>query len=65
MNCKLYTCSIILFLKLLQIDLIPAEVVVAWKNYFQTKFPELNIICFTSFPKDPQEIKHMETKGVD
>jgi hypothetical protein len=37
--------------------------VVAWKDYFQQKFPDLNIICFTSFPKDPEEIKQMEIKG--
>ena len=35
----------------------------AWKAYFQEKFPDMNIICFTSFPKDPEEIRQMETKG--
>jgi hypothetical protein len=38
--------------------------VVAWKDYFQKKFPDLHIICFTSFPKDPEEIRQMEIKGL-
>lgn len=50
--------------KYFQIDLVSPEVVVAWKDYFQKKFPDLNIICFTSFPKDPEEIKQMEVKGL-
>ncbi|XP_028410961.1 guanine nucleotide-binding protein-like 1 [Dendronephthya gigantea] len=45
-----------------KIDLVSPEVVVAWKDYFQGKFPDLNIICFTSFPKDSEEIRQMEVK---
>ncbi|CAB4005480.1 guanine nucleotide-binding -like 1 isoform X1 [Paramuricea clavata] len=45
-----------------KIDLVPPEVVVAWKDYFHKKFPDLHIICFTSFPKDPEEIRQMEIK---
>eukprot|EP00731_Ephydatia_muelleri_P037657 Em0531g1a len=32
------------------IDLVPPEVVVAWRHYFLSKFPELDVICFT-YPK--------------
>lgn len=42
--------SIILILN--KIDLVPAPVVVAWKRYFENKFPKLHIITFTSFPKN-------------
>eukprot|EP00731_Ephydatia_muelleri_P024906 Em0016g1177a len=34
-----------------KIDLVPPEVVVAWRHYFLSKFPELDVICFTSYPK--------------
>ncbi|XP_014667042.1 PREDICTED: guanine nucleotide-binding protein-like 1 isoform X2 [Priapulus caudatus] len=37
------------------IDLAPASLVAAWKNYFQERFPKLHIICFSSYPKDPRE----------
>ncbi|KAL1456567.1 hypothetical protein WDU94_001288 [Cyamophila willieti] len=33
-----------------KVDLAPAPLVVAWKEYFQIKFPKLNILCFTSYP---------------
>jgi len=33
-----------------KIDLVPASVLVAWKEYFQTQFPLLHIIYFTSLP---------------
>ncbi|XP_046845261.1 guanine nucleotide-binding protein-like 1 isoform X2 [Xenia sp. Carnegie-2017] len=45
-----------------KIDLVTPEVVVSWKCYFQEKFPHLHIVCFTSFPKDPEEIRQLETK---
>ncbi|XP_014667040.1 PREDICTED: guanine nucleotide-binding protein-like 1 isoform X1 [Priapulus caudatus] len=38
-----------------KIDLAPASLVAAWKNYFQERFPKLHIICFSSYPKDPRE----------
>ena len=34
-----------------KIDLVQIELVVSWKEYFQTKFPKLNIILFASQPK--------------
>ncbi|ELT91484.1 hypothetical protein CAPTEDRAFT_2916 [Capitella teleta] len=46
-----------LILVLNKIDLAPPAIVVAWKHYFQTKFPELQIVCFTSFPKDKLELE--------
>jgi Predicted GTPases len=33
-----------------KIDLAPAPLVLAWKHYFQSKFPKLTILCFTSYP---------------
>uniref|UniRef100_A0A8D8XEB5 Guanine nucleotide-binding protein-like 1 n=1 Tax=Cacopsylla melanoneura TaxID=428564 RepID=A0A8D8XEB5_9HEMI len=33
-----------------KVDLAPAPLVLAWKEYFQTKFPKLSILCFTSYP---------------
>nr|XP_039263931.1 guanine nucleotide-binding protein-like 1 [Styela clava] len=41
-----------LILVLNKIDLVPAPVVIAWKKYFENKFPELHVITFTSFPKN-------------
>ena len=45
--------SIILVLN--KIDLAPPALVVAWKHYFHSKFPQVHIVCFTSFPKDSGE----------
>lgn len=50
-------------LTFLQIDLVPPEVVTAWKHYYSTKFEELNVVCFTSFPKDESERKREPGKG--
>lgn len=44
-----------LILVLNKIDLATPSLVVAWKHYFQERFPDLHIVCFTSFPKDKQE----------
>ncbi|KAJ8951266.1 hypothetical protein NQ318_008169 [Aromia moschata] len=33
-----------------KIDLAPAGLVVAWKHYFQEKYPELHIVMFTTLP---------------
>ncbi|XP_014216237.1 guanine nucleotide-binding protein-like 1 [Copidosoma floridanum] len=33
-----------------KIDLAPAALVVAWQEYFKTKYPKLHILQFTSFP---------------
>lgn len=43
-----------LILILNKIDLVPNSLVVAWKNYFETKFPSLYVILFTS----AKQIKH-------
>ncbi|XP_014261286.1 guanine nucleotide-binding protein-like 1 [Cimex lectularius] len=40
--------SIILVLN--KIDLALPSVTVAWKNYFKTKYPKMEIVTFTSFP---------------
>lgn len=39
-----------MILVLNKIDLAPAPLVVAWKRYFQEKYPALHILTFTSFP---------------
>ena len=41
-----------LVLILNKIDLAPPELVAAWKHYFRSKYPDLDIVCFTSFPRD-------------
>lgn len=33
-----------------KIDLAPPEVVVAWKHYFLSKFSNIHIVTFTSYP---------------
>lgn len=33
-----------------KVDLAPAALVVAWQEYFKTKYPKLHILVFTSFP---------------
>ncbi|XP_039287489.1 guanine nucleotide-binding protein-like 1 isoform X2 [Nilaparvata lugens] len=39
-----------MILVLNKIDLVPAPLVVAWKEYFSHKYPGLKIVMFTSFP---------------
>ena len=51
------------FIILLQIDLVSPEVVTAWKHYYMSKFEHLNVICFTSFPKDESERTRDPGKG--
>ncbi|KAM9326393.1 guanine nucleotide-binding protein-like 1 [Gastrophryne carolinensis] len=36
-------------------DLAPPSLVVAWKHYFQEKFPQVHVVCFTSYPRHPEE----------
>lgn len=43
-----------LVLVLNKVDLAPPALVVAWKHYFHQHFPQLHIILFTSFPRDPR-----------
>ncbi|KAK6469967.1 guanine nucleotide-binding protein-like 1 [Huso huso] len=51
-----------LILVLNKIDLAPPALVVAWRQYFQQRFPEVLIVCFTSFPqnrgegRDPEDV---------
>lgn len=44
-----------LILVLNKIDLAPPALVVAWKYYFKNKFPEVHVICFTSYPQKDQD----------
>ncbi|XP_059621233.1 guanine nucleotide-binding protein-like 1 [Phlebotomus argentipes] len=39
-----------MILVLNKIDLVPPAVVLAWKKYFEEKYPQLHILAFTSFP---------------
>lgn len=39
-----------MILVLNKIDLAPAALVVAWKNYFTKKYPDLHIVMFTTVP---------------
>nr|XP_054769733.1 guanine nucleotide-binding protein-like 1 [Lytechinus pictus] len=43
-----------LILVLNKIDLAPPSLVVAWRSYFKEKFPQLQVVCFTSFPRESQ-----------
>ncbi|ODN05747.1 Guanine nucleotide-binding protein-like 1 [Orchesella cincta] len=48
-----YVCTELgkhLILVLNKIDMCPATLVLAWKAYFQQKYPELKVMCFTSYP---------------
>ncbi|XP_072286041.1 guanine nucleotide-binding protein-like 1 [Pyxicephalus adspersus] len=36
-------------------DLAPPSLVVAWKHYFQQRFPQVHVVCFTSYPRHPEE----------
>ncbi|XP_077017322.1 guanine nucleotide-binding protein-like 1 isoform X2 [Tamandua tetradactyla] len=42
-----------LVLVLNKVDLAPPALVVAWKHYFHQHYPQLHIVLFTSFPRDP------------
>uniref|UniRef100_H2ZWZ7 Guanine nucleotide-binding protein-like 1 n=1 Tax=Latimeria chalumnae TaxID=7897 RepID=H2ZWZ7_LATCH len=44
-----------IILVLNKIDLAPPSLVVAWKQYFQSRFPEIHIVCFTSYPQDKSD----------
>ena len=58
-----FLCVMYCFVLLLQIDLVPPEVVTAWKHYFTSKFEKLRVVCFTSFPKDENERNKDPSKG--
>ncbi|XP_074872282.1 guanine nucleotide-binding protein-like 1 isoform X2 [Carettochelys insculpta] len=44
-----------LILVLNKIDLAPPALVVAWKHYFQSCFPQVHVVCFTSYPQQNQD----------
>lgn len=43
-------CGKDMILVLNKIDLVPAEVTVAWRAYFTERYPSIHIVTFTSFP---------------
>ncbi|XP_053147828.1 guanine nucleotide-binding protein-like 1 isoform X3 [Hemicordylus capensis] len=44
-----------LILVLNKIDLAPPALVVAWKHYFKSRFPDVHVVCFTSYPQQDQD----------
>ncbi|KAL8562995.1 hypothetical protein ACOMHN_004687 [Nucella lapillus] len=38
-----------------KVDMVPPPLVAAWRRYLLSLFPEAHIVCFTSFPKRPEE----------
>lgn len=38
-----------------KVDMSPPSLVAAWYAYLSGVFPEAHIVCFTSYPKEPQE----------
>lgn len=47
-----------------KIDLSPASLVVAWKYYFQEKYPKLQIVMFTTLPGYNLIGKQFNTAGI-
>ena len=47
-----------MILVLNKVDLAPAPLVLAWKHYFQEKFPEIHVLMFTSYPDYNLRINH-------
>lgn len=47
-----------------QIDSVPLENVIGWKNYFESNFKNLKVVFFTSFPKDPFNFQSKDGKGI-
>lgn len=39
-----------MILVLNKIDLVPSHIVLAWKRYFEEKYPDIRVILFTSYP---------------
>ena len=35
-----------------KVDLAPAALVVAWKHYLTSRYPDVHVVLFTSFPED-------------
>lgn len=38
-----------------KVDLSPPPLVAAWHSYLKLTFPDAHIVCFTAFPKEPEE----------
>lgn len=47
---------------LIQVDLVPPQVAVAWKHYFMRHFPQLHVVCFTCYPNHDVSLEPT-TKG--
>lgn len=39
-----------MILVLNKVDLVPSHIVLAWKHYFEQKYPEIRVILFTAYP---------------
>lgn len=53
-----------MILVLNKIDLVIPSVVVAWKHYFQEKYPELHIVMFTTVPSYSLHGKQIDKAGL-
>jgi len=40
-----------------KVDLAPPPLVVAWQHFLKAKFPALEVVCFSSFPKSSAELE--------
>jgi len=47
-----------------KIDLIKAELAAAWKNYFQSRYPGIHVVYFTSFPSYNLVGRHETGRGL-
>lgn len=47
-----------------KVDLAPAALVIAWKEYFRTIYPKLHILMFTSYPTYNLHGNTNETEGI-
>lgn len=44
-------------------DLCPPPLVIAWKHYLTSQFPQLHIVCFTSHPGQPYSTGEAEQEA--
>ncbi|KII74079.1 Guanine nucleotide-binding protein-like 1 [Thelohanellus kitauei] len=52
-----------MILVLNKVDISRPEHAVAWKYYFTSRFPNIQVVLFTNFPKDPETVKENASKG--
>ncbi|XP_052790846.1 guanine nucleotide-binding protein-like 1 [Mya arenaria] len=45
-----------------KVDLAPPSLVVAWQHFFKQRFPLVEVVCFSSFPKNKEDLQSMTTE---